>query len=407
MLVLDDNATNREILERQLLSWRTLAVSVADGEGALRALHAATAAGKPYDVVLVDRHMPGIDGFGFAQRVRADPELAETPLVLVSSMTLDMDANDWRALGFVSTLTKPTRQADVLSCLAGLSNDGRLRHTSADDHQAPKPLPSMFDAHVLVAEDNLVNQELVSEMLKVLGCGVTLVEDGRSAIDAFTDQRFDIVLMDCQMPEVDGFAATAEIRRRENAVGGSRVPIIALTANAMRGDREHCLEAGMDDYLSKPFRQDELCDVLARWLPSAQGPVEDAASSAATETVAAPESAALETHALDRIRAMQQQARPDLLQRIIDLYLSSTPGVVDDLQRGAENDDAEALRKAAHSLKSSSANLGAAELADACRALEAAARMGDLSGAREEVAAIALEYRCVEKALQSELRRAS
>ena len=270
-------------------------------------------------------------------------------------MTLDKDADDWQALGFVATLTKPVRQADLLGMPC--RSDRRRSRSGPGRHTASDSTPPMFDASVLVAEDNPVNQELVCEMLKILGCRVTVVEDGQGAIDACTHQPFDVVLMDCQMPEVDGFAATAEIRRREAEAGGTRMPIVALTANAMCGDREHCLAAGMDDYLSKPFRQSELSNVLARSLPDrmiSPRPDTEPESSEAT-----PSMAELDQEPLEVLRSLERQGAAKLVSRTIGKFVSCSEELLDQISSSADRGDAVELGRAAHSLKSSSANVGA------------------------------------------------
>ena len=268
LLILDDNDTNREILGRQFEAWHVDHDCVTDGQSALELLRRAFAEGRPYDVVLVDRFMPSMDGFHFARLVREDVDLAATRLVLLSSMTPDRDSDEWQSSAFASSLTKPLRQSDLYQCLRHLDH-GVGASTAIQGATEADRMPTVtFAAKVLVAEDNAVNQDLIEEALGQLGCRVTLVEDGNSAVQAFEHGNIDLVFMDCQMPGMDGFEATAAIRRLEETGGGrARTPIVALTANAMEGDRDRCLAAGMDDYLAKPFMQADLIAMLSRWLP--------------------------------------------------------------------------------------------------------------------------------------------
>ena len=408
VLVVDDNATNREILERQLTGWRALNASVADGAEALNALRIAATAGKPYDAVLVDRHMPRLDGPGLARAVRADPLVGATPLVLLSSMTGELEADDQRSQGFVATLTKPVRAADLLACLVRLARPGAPAAERELANAPPAPAPR-FAARVLVAEDNPVNQEVVAEMLELLGCRPTLVDDGRAAIAAAARATFDLVLMDCQMPDVDGFEATRAIRDHEAAhPEGGRLPVIALTANALQGDRDRCLDAGMDDYLGKPFRQAELAELLGRWLPqvaAAEPAPEATVDPAAFGGPPNPRSgaAALDQTALAGLRALEANGATGLLARAIDKFAGYGVELVEQMAAAVAAGDATGLARAAHSLKSSSANLGAKELAGHCRELEALASAGAMpADAEHRLAALRRAHQAATQALADE-----
>jgi signal transduction histidine kinase/CheY-like chemotaxis protein len=257
VLVVDDNATNRRILDEILSTWGMRPTLVDGGMAAITALDLALAAGKPFPLAIIDFQMPDIDGFGLAGRIKARPDLATTMIMMLSSVGNQGDGVRCRELGIASYLTKPVRQSLLLEAvLSILATNGRQRA-----HPAVVTRHSLNEAHqslrILVAEDNAVNRKLVTALLGKRGHTVVSVVNGREAIAAVTESEFDIVLMDVQMPEMDGLEATAAIRKLE-AVTGSHVPIIALTAHAMKGDREICVAAGMDEYLSKPLNPKQL-----------------------------------------------------------------------------------------------------------------------------------------------------
>jgi CheY-like chemotaxis protein len=266
-LIVDDNTTNCEILERYLDACAMQHDTAKSGEEALEMLRTAAASGRPYDIALVDMKMPGMSGADLARHVREEGALGRTQLILLTSMS-SCDMASAQAMGFAAYLNKPVRRSELHWRIAGVL-DGTLAPSPA------LPAPSLQPAapvRVLLVEDNRVNQEVGKAMLRKLGCEVDVAEDGRAGLDAVFAKHYDIVMMDCQMPNMDGFEATAAIRSREaelEVAGGPsaarRVPIIALTANAMKGDRERCLEAGMDDYLAKPFSKEQLETVLNRW----------------------------------------------------------------------------------------------------------------------------------------------
>jgi len=261
VLVVDDNATNRRILEEMLTGWGMRPTLVEGGIAAIGALERALAAGKPFPLAIIDFQMPDLDGFGLAARIKADPELGTTMIMMLSSVGNQGDGVRCRELGVASYLTKPVRQALLLEAvLSVLAINKRplaqpvliTRHTLSEAHRS---------LSILVAEDNAVNRMLVTSLLAKRGHTVRTVVNGRAAVAAVKEQKFDIVLMDVQMPEMDGLEATAAIREREAAVG-DHVLIIALTAHAMKGDREICLAAGMDEYMAKPIKPGELFGMI-------------------------------------------------------------------------------------------------------------------------------------------------
>ncbi len=265
VLAVDDNATNREIVQHQLAARGMIVDGAASAAEAIDALHAATAR---YDIAILDVHMPGIDGLELARRIRADPHLNALRLVMLSSVSYTLPRARLAEVGIDGWLTKPVGQAQLCTVLATALDPTRAAPAP------PTPRYRRYDGHLLLVEDNDVNRLVAASLLESMGLDVDVAEDGEQALTATARCHYDLVLMDCQMPRMDGFAATAAIRAREG--GARRSVIVALTAHAMDGDRERCLAFGMDDYLSKPLLREDLERILQRWV--AQGPQLDAMS---------------------------------------------------------------------------------------------------------------------------------
>jgi signal transduction histidine kinase/CheY-like chemotaxis protein len=274
VLVVDDNPTNREILDRQLRAWSVETALAGSAAEALAALRQGLDTGKRFDAAIIDRDMPETDGASLAKAIRGDKQLGATPLILMVTLT-DLEATSRHLeLGVDGRLAKPVAQRQLLETLTAVIQGG---DPPAIDREIAHPSPPLAAAgvrgHVLVAEDNPVNQELILAMLEGMGARVNIVGNGRDAVatvrESWAQRRpYDLILMDCQMPELDGLSAAVEIRQAETAENhGGRVPIIAVTAHAMAGERDRCLAAGMDDYLSKPFSQQQLREALDRHLP--------------------------------------------------------------------------------------------------------------------------------------------
>jgi signal transduction histidine kinase/CheY-like chemotaxis protein len=267
VLVVDDNQTNRRIIEGMLKRWNMKATSAEGGEAALAQLSAAQEAGEPFGLILMDMHMPGMDGFELTERIRQGSHPSTVTIMMLTSAGHRGDAARCQELGIAAYLLKPIRQSELREAIARVlgarEQDGAIplitRYSLQD---AREPSASL---HVLLAEDNRVNQRLATRLLEKRGHSVVVAADGREALAAIEKEGFDLVLMDLQMPEMDGFEATVAIREKEKA-GGARLPIVALTAHAMKGDREKCLAAGMDGYLTKPIRTPELDEILKKYL---------------------------------------------------------------------------------------------------------------------------------------------
>ncbi len=277
VLVVDDNATNRQILRHQIFAWKMQKGSAASGFEALEMLRASAAAGTPYDVALLDMQMPEMDGMTLAHAIKSDPAISSTHLIILTSLGHAMGTEELRAKGIDAYLVKPVKQSPLFDCLVdvmGRAASGTI-FTKATDLPHPQDAlnPSLPKVRILLAEDNRVNQKVALGQLKKLGCSAHAVANGLEVIESLREARYDVVLMDCQMPEMDGYEATQLIRKHERESGAPngaapRLHIIAMTANAMLGDREKCLAAGMDDYVTKPVRLSDLQAALERWHPS-------------------------------------------------------------------------------------------------------------------------------------------
>ena len=413
VLVVDDNATNREILAHQLAGWSMHYTGAADGQQALQALNLS--ATQPFDLAILDLHMPGMDGFELARAIRCDARWTTMPLVMLSSVSVGSDHPDRRNAPIDYYLTKPVRQSDLCDAIATALSQQPLKPAGGPPSSVAPRVLAKLGGRVLVAEDNPVNQAVAAAMLESLGVAHSLADNGRIALDRLLHEPFDLVLMDCQMPEMDGFEATAQIRAQQHTgVLRHRLPIVALTANAAEGDRERCLAAGMDDYLSKPFTRERLTTTLQRWLPST--PV-DATTAPAAHSLRPHEAAAatasdepinpINPRALNAIRHLPGPNGALLVQKVIGAYLADTPPRFAQLRAAADAGDAEALRKAAHALKSSSANVGAEQLAALCKALEMLGRKATVDGATTLLMAVESQLPLVLEALQAMINQST
>ncbi|MGE0710540.1 MAG: response regulator [Planctomycetota bacterium] len=384
VLVVDDNATNREILDELLRGWG-MAPALAESAGAaLDLLRAASAAGRPLQLALLDAMMPGKDGLALAREIRADPALGGLPLILLSSAGQSIPAASTRELRFAATLTKPVRERELRAAVRQA-----LEVTPSPDQDADPPPPDA-PSRVLLAEDSPVNREVVRRLLELRGHAVVTAQDGRQAIEAAARERFDLILMDLQMPEVDGFQATATIRARE-AAEGRRTRIVALTGHALAGDRERCLAAGMDDYLPKPFRPRDLYQAVEQGAVE-QGAVEQGAvEQGGRRAPAAPALA-------DRLGL-----EPAELSALARAFRGEWRQQLEDAERGLARGDLAPARTAGHALKTSARLLGSEALGSVAEQLETS---GDVGLARELLAALARGLSDLERDLEAQLSEA-
>jgi two-component system, sensor histidine kinase and response regulator len=376
ILVVDDNTTNRIILTKMLENFGCQVAAVVGGREALETLQAAKEGGQPFRLVVLDMQMPDMDGEQTTKAIKGDPGLANTIIVILTSLGRRGDAARMKELGCAGYLTKPVKQAQLFDALVTilaqdqLSGSGRklppvlvTRHLLAE-----RKTPGL---RILLAEDHPVNRKLAKILLERAGHTVDLAENGRQAVEAVQNKHYDAILMDVQMPEMDGFEATRILRSHELA--GEHVPIIAMTAHAMKGDRERCLAAGMDDYVSKPIEPGELFAALARQVGVLQSPADSAKPGAMIESADAPINMAA---ALPRFGDDQT-----LYLELLKEFAERLPQDVQLLEAALQAQNSEDLAQVAHKLKGASASFNAEPLTSLARTLETAARANDLSGA--------------------------
>ena len=391
VLVVDDNASNRRILQEMLTNWGMKPTVVASGKEALQALDRARKGETPYSLILLDGMMPEMDGFELAAKIKKKRGLVGPALMMLSSADRKHDSARCHQLGVAAYLVKPIRQSDLLNTIVTTLNaQVAAQRGRSTTHRATRPAAQRL--RVLLAEDNVVNQHLAVKLLERRGHEVAVVNTGRQAVDAVAGHAFDAVLMDVQMPEMDGFEATAVIRRRE-ATTGRHVPIIALTAHAMKGDRERCLEAGMDGHVIKPLQPDVLYAAIEGMASVA------ARSSAAPEQAAAAvvEPPPYDPAVLDRHFGGDQA----LLGEVVEVFLQSYPEWQAEIRAAVEAGDPSRLRAAAHTLKGAVGHFGATGVYDVAHRMEQMAREGQL---REAPAACSLLDRALGR-LQAALQQ--
>src|SRR3984957_13769792 len=383
VLVVDDNQTNREILQQRLEGWHMRVTCARSGAEALQLMAQAARANSFFALTILDMHMPGMDGLQLAHAIQARPELADTPLVMLTSTASNLTESERQSSGILRFLNKPIRRADLLRVLCSILAPAAQRIDAPT--AAPVDAGLSLQRRVLVVEDNPINQQVVNAMLRSLGMQVTLASNGQQAVELVRTCDFDLVLMDCQMPVMDGFQATAAIRGLPLG-RGEHLPIAAVTANAMQGDEQNCLEAGMNDFLPKPFKLAQLQALLARWLPrtgetsstnNAPGPAD------ARDASVAPGSDAIDLRALETVRELDPAGGMDLVKTILRIFIESSGESVTRVENAILALDGGQLAAAAHALKSSTANVGAKTLSEFYRQLEQLGREGRLADARE------------------------
>ena len=361
VLVVDDNGTNRHILEETLRSWRMIPTTAASAQEALHLLRRAREAGEPYQLVITDAHMPGMDGFTLVEQIKQDPASGSAVVMMLTSGDHPEDMARCDQLGIAAYMLKPVKQSELLEAIelalgVVLPREEPLRSATQQSHR-------VRGLHVLLAEDSLVNQKLAIALLEGQGHTVTLVNNGKEAVAATGAQEFDMVLMDVQMPEMDGLEATEQIRAREQSNDG-RLPIIAMTAHALKGDRERCLGAGMDSYVAKPIRAEELFQAI-------DAIFSDGKRAPATEV---PRDVVNWTEALQAA-----QGDPKVLKSMTEAALEEIPRLMGAVRDALANGDRTKLRLTAHTLKGSMRYFGAFQICERAAKLEDMGRKGDLT----------------------------
>ena len=406
VLVVDDNATSRRLLAVLLGSWHCRHDGAPDAQAALSTLRDAAALGDPFRVAILDMQMPDMDGEALGAAIKADPALCDTVLVMLTSVGERGDARRLESAGFAGYLTKPVKRSQLRECLATVLGRG--------PHRPPEPRKRMVTRHllsegkrrkvrILLAEDNAVNQKVALKMLEKLGYRADAVANGLEAVEALKSIPYDLVLMDCQMPEMDGYEATRQIRSQQSPVRNPDLLVIAMTANAMRGDREECLDAGMDDYVAKPVDPQALADVLDKWL--ARGTAAPAVSSRSLVTGEGACATRLVPgvgtwHEVFDQEALVERLMGDveLASEIISDFLEDAPRQIAALHDALEGADAPLVRRQAHTLKGASANIGAVALQQAAYEMEVAGEEGDLEKAHGALQAVEQAFKALAEA---------
>jgi two-component system, sensor histidine kinase and response regulator len=396
-LVVESNAIHGGILQAQMSNWGMTNRVAATPEQAVDLLLQAASRGAPYDMAILDLGLPGIDGLQVARTIRSRPEIAKVRLVMLTRRQADV--RQAGSAGVDACLTKPVRQTVLYECLVNVMA-GQPQDTAAMPaaRESAPPVQHGARGNILLVEDNLINQQVALGILQIQGYNVTVVNNGREALEAHAQGEFDLVLMDCHMPEMDGFEATRAIRSRER-VSGKHLAIVALTANAMAQDREACLDAGMDDHLAKPFSMQTLQDMLNRWMPrhpkALQAPAVERAHDSGGDGV-------IDRVVLDQLGKVLTNGKPELLARVIKVYLAESPKLVQKLKHAAGAQEAAEVVRAAHSLKSSSGNVGAKQLSRYCEDMEGAGRAANLEAMRTLLVKLEAEHGRVQEALSAE-----
>ena len=447
--VVNDNEPNQLLLLHHMTEWGMIWTGIYNEKTMLERLRKMVAQGEPCDLLVVDRQIHEIDGFTLARWVKADPILSNIRIIMLTTLGQRGDASVAREAGIAGYLTKPIHQDQLRDCLLTVINgsgtaDPQLvtKHTLREGRQRK-------GGKLLVAEDNIVNQKVAVRMLERLGYRIDIVADGKEAVEAVSRISYDAVLMDCQMPEMDGYEATQEIRRREASSvkrdetdsdmphvlqvtdDASRIPphipIIAITANAMKGDREKCLAAGMDDFVSKPVKPEELEAALERWVPKRKTETREGLSGKReAENRDAPvgnneipdtrderrntsdeqQGPPLDPATLDSLRELSGDD-PSFLIEVIQQFLHDGPAHVAAIRQSVVDGDAESLLKTAHTLKGSCRNMGALPLGELCFTMEQKGQAGETANLDDLLALLENEYKRVQLALDAKLARFS
>ncbi|MFH0994896.1 MAG: response regulator [Pseudomonadota bacterium] len=422
VLIVDDNATNREILTTRLASWGMRPIEAQDGPGALQALCLAMDENDPFRIAVIDMQMPGMDGETLGRMIYEDKRLADTRMVMLTSLGTRGDARHFQEIGFAAYATKPIRHQELKAVLSLALTD----HGGAE--QAPQPIVTRHSARetlnlfagrkarILLAEDNITNQQVALGILKKLGLRADAVANGAEALKALETLPYDLVLMDVQMPEMDGFEATRKIRNYESRIKNkeerddshssfvfrnSSLPIIAMTAHAMQGDREHCLDAGMTDYVAKPVSLHALVEVLDKWLPKEE--IADHKTTTGDQSLHVL-SRKSQIPIFDRAGMMSRLMDDDeLVRMVVEGFLEDLPQQIAALKGYLETGDATGAERQAHTIKGASANVGGERLQEVAFEMEKASRAGDLSAAGGHMPELETQFNQLKQAMTKEL----
>ncbi|BCG64345.1 MAG: two-component system, sensor histidine kinase and response regulator [Methyloprofundus sp.] len=407
ILVVDDNATNREVLHEFLNAWQTPHSLAASSPEALELLYTGIAEESPYTIALLDMHMPGMNGLRLADAMQRDKQLATTRLAMLSSQGQRGDAKKTLDHGFSAYLSKPIHQSElynVLLQLAGIST-AQLPEIIITRYTARQEQHN-FNAHALVVDDNSINQAVACGMLAKFGINTEVAGNGQEALDSLAQQNFDLVFMDCQMPIMDGYTATQHIRDASSSVQNHQTPVIAMTANAMQGDREKCLAAGMDDFIAKPVDIGKLRKLLEKWLSTVQNKetantiMTESVASAAKETITEEEELPIFDYAAMSERLMDDK---DLIQVIADAFLSDMPVQIKQLHDFVQANDLAQATAQAHKIKGASANVGGMVLSNLALAMEQAGKAGDMPSLQQHLTTLEQSFTQLKSTMEETL----
>ncbi|MGB0910935.1 MAG: response regulator, partial [Nitrospirales bacterium] len=413
----DDHPTNRYLLAQYAQDWGMEAVTASTPAEALALIHAGVSRGKPFDLAILDFHMPGMDGVTLAKAIKGDPSLALTKLILLSSLGKPEDPAALHEGGFEAYLGKPVRKALLAQCLAAVMNSNQPDTDERNGRSAQVSMmtecASQQSSRILVVDDQQVNQQLAMLRLQNWGHRVDVVNNGKEALEAVRQVPYDLVLMDCQMPEMDGYEATRKIREAESLKRKAKnigsyaspltphIPIIAMTANAMAGDRDKCLDAGMDGYLAKPIKPMQLAEELAKWLPK-QEEAQDEQQNESGSCLKEPDSDTTAPIDYDVMKELRANGGSTFVMRMIDQFVTDATTCVTNLQGAVERQDQAMIADIAHALKGMSRNMGAEALGELCRFLEQEGRSASVAQLSEKFILLQQEFQRVCQAFERE-----
>lgn len=382
VLVVDGNAVSGEVMQRYFTSWGIDAIRRATGAEGEAAWHAAGTAQRPFDIAIIDIKGLGCDGIKLARKIRAGDGSPAAEVILLIGLDGSIADTSVEKVGAFALLTKPPRPSVLFDCLASIASGAREQGvTSFYVRKYEKQSRIRFAGRVLVVEDNPVNQDVATGILENMGCTVVTAANGQAAVHRCAQEAFDLILMDCEMPVMDGFDATRRIREIERVTGSvrppaathARIPIVALTAHALAEVRDRCLEAGMDDFLVKPFDEQQIVELLGRWL-TPQGHAVTRGQPSLPAATGSTTTTTIDMTAVEKIRAINRDRGADLFARVVTQFAASAPPIVATMQDKLAAGDVDGFWRAAHGLKSSAAAIGARTVAANCAQMETAAR---------------------------------
>jgi CheY-like chemotaxis protein/HPt (histidine-containing phosphotransfer) domain-containing protein len=375
-------------------------------QDAERAWRAAAADGRGFGAVIIDVKGLGTAGIELARRIRADERGRTVGIIALAAIDSFVVDDSLERLGVFATLTKPARPSELFNCLASLAAGERRGKTLSFPLWGSSDVRAQFDARVLVVEDNPVNQEVAMGMLEAMGCRSVTAANGSVAVQMFAESKFDLILMDCEMPVMDGFEAAKRIREIERIVGDtasgekSRTPIVAVTAHALTAVHERVLAVGMNDFLVKPYDESQLAAMLRKWLPDRERPPA-AAENAAYASAQDADEQAIDVAKIEEIRAIKTEGSETLLKRVISKFTLTAPALAAAIRAKTDEGDSEAVWRAAHSLKSSAGAIGARRLLRHCADIEAMARLSGVEAVRGMLDRLDLELATATQDLQT------